>query len=90
METHGLSSNVFHCLLFLRHSRLNFLLRNRFSASEDIRCRGRQYTDLAKTLLKADMETISLENIQACILVGNLCLADSKPDAESLYFGASS
>ena len=41
----------------------------------------------AKRLVKADLENICLENVQACILVGNICLAESNPDAESLYFG---
>lgn len=34
-----------------------------------------------------DLENICLENVQACILAGNICLAESNSDAESLFFG---
>lgn len=30
---------------------------------------------------------ISLENIQASVLVGNLCGAEGEPEQESLFFG---
>jgi hypothetical protein len=45
------------------------------------------FSSEAKRLVKADLENICLENVQACILVGNICLAESNPDSESLYFG---
>jgi hypothetical protein len=47
------------------------------------------FAEDAKRIVKMDLENICLENVQACILVGNICLADSNPDAESLYFGRS-
>jgi hypothetical protein len=45
------------------------------------------FSSEAKRLVKADLENICLENVQACILVGNICFAESNADLESLYFG---
>lgn len=45
------------------------------------------YATKAKTALKDDLEHMCVENIQACILVGNTCFGDCNADAESLYFG---
>jgi hypothetical protein len=45
------------------------------------------YTAKAKAALKDCLEEICLENIQACILIGNICFGDCNADAESLYFG---
>ena len=58
-----------------------------FSEDTEIQQRGPRFTEAAKTLLKSDLEHACIENIQACILIGNICLGDSNPDAESLYFG---
>ena len=41
----------------------------------------------AKQALKDDLEHACIENIQACILIGNICLGDSLPQAELIYFG---
>ncbi|KAH7411186.1 hypothetical protein BKA64DRAFT_662873 [Cadophora sp. MPI-SDFR-AT-0126] len=61
-------------------------LAARFSEDTEIQLRGPKFAEAAKTLLKADLEHACIENIQACILIGNICLGDSDPDAESLYF----
>ncbi|RDW65173.1 hypothetical protein BP5796_09865 [Coleophoma crateriformis] len=61
-------------------------LSARFSKDPEIRSQGPLYAVEAKKLLKDDLEHICVENIQACILIGNICLGDSDPDAESLYF----
>lgn len=41
----------------------------------------------ARKLVRDDLEHACVENIQACILVGTICLADSRPDSESIFFG---
>lgn len=58
-----------------------------FADDPEIRSHGPLYAAEAKKALKDDLEHVCIENIQACILVGNICLGDSDPDAESLYFG---
>ena len=45
------------------------------------------YRAKAKVALKDDLEHVCIENVQACILVGNNCMGDCQADAESLYFG---
>ncbi|KAK0389911.1 hypothetical protein NLU13_3484 [Sarocladium strictum] len=58
----------------------------RFAHDPAIRARGATYIAKAKAALKDCLEEISLENIQACILIGNTCFGDCNADAESLYF----
>ncbi|KAK7403497.1 hypothetical protein QQX98_010727 [Neonectria punicea] len=58
----------------------------RFATRPDVRTRGTMYCAKAKTALKDDLEHVCIENIQACILVGNNCMGDCDADAESLYF----
>ena len=68
----------------------NLMLRtvHRFAPKPDVRARGVEYAEKAKKLLKDDMERICLENIQASILIGNICFGDCAADVESLYFGS--
>lgn len=58
----------------------------RFSVDPEVRARGPAYASRAKKLLHDDFENICLENVQACILVGNICYDDNHADVESLYF----
>ncbi|KIH91221.1 hypothetical protein SPBR_01542 [Sporothrix brasiliensis 5110] len=58
----------------------------RFSTQPDVRARGPIYIAEAKAALKSDIENICIENLQACILVGNICAGDCDSNAESLYF----
>ncbi|KAF7546536.1 hypothetical protein G7Z17_g8373 [Cylindrodendrum hubeiense] len=58
----------------------------RFATQPDIRSRGPMYCAKGKAALKDDLENVCIENIQACILVGNNCFGDCSADAESLYF----
>ncbi|KAH7165172.1 hypothetical protein EDB81DRAFT_778789 [Dactylonectria macrodidyma] len=44
------------------------------------------YAAQGRAALKDDLEHPCVENIQACILVGNNCFGDCNADAESLYF----
>lgn len=60
-----------------------------FSDDAEIRSQAPSFTEAAKRHLKSDLEHSCVENIQACILIGNICLGDSDPDAESIYFGLS-
>ncbi|KAM0416783.1 hypothetical protein ACHAPD_005720 [Fusarium lateritium] len=48
------------------------------------------YRAEATKSLKDDLEHICIENIQACILVGNNFFGEGDADAESLYFGLAS
>lgn len=47
------------------------------------------YRAEATKSLKDDLEHICLENIQACILVGNNFFGEGDAGVESLYFGMS-
>ncbi|KAF2189103.1 hypothetical protein K469DRAFT_626977 [Zopfia rhizophila CBS 207.26] len=58
----------------------------RFS-SDDTRLRTSEFGACAKAFLKKDIDRICLENVQASVLIGNICGAESDSDAESLFFG---
>ncbi|RSL89541.1 hypothetical protein CEP52_014864 [Fusarium oligoseptatum] len=57
-----------------------------FATQPDIRSRGPMYCAQGKVALKDDLEHICIENIQACILVGNNYMGDCQAEVESLYF----
>ncbi|KAF9761755.1 hypothetical protein IL306_003729, partial [Fusarium sp. DS 682] len=61
-----------------------------FATEPDVVARGPMYRAQATSALKQDLEHICIENIQACILVGNNFFGDGDADAESLYFGLAS
>lgn len=52
-----------------------------------MRARGTAYALEAKRLLKEDVETICIGNVQACILVANTCGANNESTSEALFFG---
>lgn len=58
-----------------------------FSSSPAVRARAARFVDAAKVAFKASMENMTLANVHAAILLGNLCGAHGHPDAEMLYFG---
>jgi Fungal Zn(2)-Cys(6) binuclear cluster domain len=62
-------------------------LSARLSSNLEIRSQGHAFAGHARTFVQTNLESICLENVQALILVGNVCLAESNPDSESLYFG---
>lgn len=62
-------------------------LSARFSAHAEIRSQTGQFAMDCKRELKLDLEHICLENVQACILAGNLCGAEGNNDTEALFFG---
>lgn len=62
-------------------------LSARFSAHAEICLQSERFALESKRELKADLENICLENVQACIIVGNLCGAAGNNDSEALFFG---
>jgi Fungal Zn(2)-Cys(6) binuclear cluster domain len=63
-------------------------LSARFSTREEVRRQCTAFGDRAKRLVKADLENVCLANVQACILVGNICGGEANADSESIFFGA--
>ncbi|OAL53497.1 hypothetical protein IQ07DRAFT_608882 [Pyrenochaeta sp. DS3sAY3a] len=57
----------------------------RFATQPDVRARGAWYRARARDALKEVLEQVSVETLQACILVGNNCMGDCDMDGESLY-----
>ncbi|KAH7000686.1 fungal-specific transcription factor domain-containing protein [Ilyonectria destructans] len=52
----------------------------------DTRHQGDIYADKAHTQL--DLRIVSLETIQACILLGTLCFVEGRTDSEAVYYAA--
>ncbi|KAJ5109087.1 hypothetical protein N7456_005762 [Penicillium angulare] len=65
-------------------------LAARFSEKDEIQRQTRPLFSAARTLLKSVIDCISLDNIHASILVGNLCGGEGETDAEALYYGIAS
>ena len=61
--------------------------RGRFAENVETKACGPIYSKAGKDSFKADLEHVCIENIQACIVIANICLADSDSKAESLYYG---
>lgn len=61
-----------------------------FAIQPDVRARGPWYRTRARDALKEVLEQVSVETLQACILVGNNCMGDCDMDGESLYLGKQS
>lgn len=61
-------------------------LAARFSSNKDVQQHGHVWATSARELVRNDIENACIENIQACILAGNICLANSQPDSESIFF----
>jgi hypothetical protein len=59
----------------------------RFSHDRKTRKRTKEFFQYAKEAFQMNLLDISLENIQASVLVGNLCGAEGEPKQESLFFG---
>jgi hypothetical protein len=64
-----------------------FGLAARFSHNAEIRAQEANFVSAARESLKADLDNICLENIQACVLVANICTANADPNLESLFYG---
>ncbi|KAK4554239.1 hypothetical protein LTR86_008767 [Recurvomyces mirabilis] len=59
----------------------------RFADREDVRLLGPTFRTQASNLLKADLEDLSIQSVQAWIVLGNAYGADCEWATESLYFG---
>ncbi|KAH8600670.1 hypothetical protein B0O99DRAFT_681546 [Bisporella sp. PMI_857] len=59
---------------------------SRFSAHLEIRLLEHQLTAKSKRIVLDNLEDISLESIQTCILIANLYAAHAKPSSEALFF----
>lgn len=62
-------------------------IASRLSESPVLQARAAEFFQLAKSALKQNIDCICLENIQACILVGNLCGVEGDNGAEVLWYG---
>lgn len=64
-------------------------LSSRFlpQAYSDVRAACRTYYEKATSSLKKDLDRLSIENVQACVLIGNYCGVECLPQLESLYVG---
>ncbi|KUL90808.1 hypothetical protein ZTR_00617 [Talaromyces verruculosus] len=62
-------------------------LAARFSDDPSARPRTKEFFNYAKDSFRMDLFNMSLENIQAAVLVGNLCGVEGQPELESLFFG---
>lgn len=58
-----------------------------FSDEDETRRMSKSLFLTAKHLLKAEIDDVSLDNIHASILVGNLCGAEGELGAEAVFFG---
>ncbi|KAH7142664.1 NADH dehydrogenase [Dactylonectria estremocensis] len=59
----------------------------RFHPSREISCLADSYLEHSKRHLNQDIENICIENIQTCVLLGNLSAASLRPKSEALYLG---
>ncbi|KAE8381257.1 hypothetical protein BDV26DRAFT_278846 [Aspergillus bertholletiae] len=62
-------------------------LAARFSTAQGTRSKTKDFFQSAKDRVKMSIDDISLDNIHATILLGNLCGSDSDSNGEALYFG---
>jgi hypothetical protein len=58
----------------------------RFDDDDQVRSLENRLMDESKRLLLADLETVSIENVQTCILIANLAAAHLNPSSEALFF----
>lgn len=59
----------------------------RFHPAGEVQLQTRVFAELAKQALKSTIDAVNLRNIQASILVGNICGAEGDSIAEGLFFG---
>jgi hypothetical protein len=58
----------------------------KFSGNPEIRRQGSDLAVESKRLLQADLLNVSLENIQACILVATLSVGHGDSASEAMFF----
>ncbi|KAK1708004.1 fungal-specific transcription factor domain-containing protein [Colletotrichum lupini] len=59
---------------------------SRFALDEETRALEAGLMEESKRMLLANLENVCVENIQACILIANLCAAHLNPSSEALFF----
>jgi hypothetical protein len=59
----------------------------RFHPAREVQLQTRVFAELAKQALKSTIDVVNLGNIQASVLVGNICGAEGDSVAEGLFFG---
>jgi hypothetical protein len=67
--------------------KISDIVDKRFSSDPQIRAQGNIYAAKAKSILKQQIDHISLQNIQTCILVGSICSGNGDVDIESIFYG---
>ena len=82
--TFGIAALSAGYVSFLFHSLLRLTV-SRFSKDESLRARIFEFALIARESLKENMEIVSLENIKACILVGEHAAGVSDRSAEIMY-----
>ena len=60
---------------------------SRLSTDVNVRAKIQDLANWSRILFSKAMENFSLETVQTCILLANICAADLQPEGEALYFG---
>lgn len=60
---------------------------SRLSTDPDVRAKIQALATWSRTAFFKAMEDFSLQTVQTCILLANICAADLQPEGEALYFG---
>lgn len=95
-KIHGRPHSIFHATTLWRDIRARRVSKAlllaicamgaHVSTQPTLQSLGPILTAESKRLLKMDLERVSLDNIQTCILVANLCVAHANPSSEFLFF----
>ncbi|KAL3476310.1 hypothetical protein BJX99DRAFT_144515 [Aspergillus californicus] len=64
-------------------------LAARFSIDQTIRSRVKEFIQYAREFFKKSFDEVTLDNVQAAALIGNICGAEGDTKGESLFFGIS-
>ncbi|KAL5363460.1 hypothetical protein BJX96DRAFT_178089 [Aspergillus floccosus] len=61
----------------------------KLSTDRSVRDRAESFFQTAKDALKKTIDEVTLDNVHATVLIGNICGAEGDSNAESLFFGIS-
>ncbi|KAL4920824.1 hypothetical protein BDW62DRAFT_176301 [Aspergillus aurantiobrunneus] len=64
-------------------------LAARFSSDQTIQKQVKSFFQTAKESFKRKLDEVSLDNVHAATLIGNICGVEGDPNGESLFFGIS-
>ncbi|KAL6233078.1 hypothetical protein BDW75DRAFT_232245 [Aspergillus navahoensis] len=62
-------------------------LAARFANEQTVREQAKAFFRTAKESFKRTLDDVTLDNVHAAILIGNLCGVEGDPEGESLFFG---